>query len=231
MHLRPAGGSAPIPGFPPGPLAEVLVMWHSAGAHPDGAASMQCIRSAIGLASNPTFRPALSTQLAALATTPLPAGAPPQRQRLTLTADQMLYELHCRLVEVADIVAAPVAPTWLGPDYILPAGAAAAASAAADASAAAAMQLQPHNPKSLQHLATHAAFKDRARSADAALRLHALGKQQRCNYWIAQGAATAATSACAVGHGVRPEVVAAAQAAFADVQPALKRCRKLLPEA
>ena len=67
---------------------------------------------------------------------------------------------------------------------------------------------------------------------DAALRCFELGKQQRCDYWIAYGGLEAAVVAAINGErGVSSESKQRARAARAEAEVALKRCKRVLPEA
>lgn len=60
-----------------------------------------------------------NAQLSALASLPLPAGTPPQRVPLALTAEQLVVVLNRRLVEVNGIVLDdPVSAPAAGPGLL-----------------------------------------------------------------------------------------------------------------
>lgn len=93
------------------------------------------------------------------------------------------------------------------------------------------LQLEPDNPKGLMLAA--AAYSHSEADAELAahlfLRSHGLGRAQRSDWFVAEGAARALSVVADCGASVGRATLEAVVAAYADVAPARKRCRQLLP--
>jgi len=106
----------------------------------------------------------------------------------------------------------------------------AAFQAAADASVAALLALEPDKPWGWHAKVLHLRSRNPEESVQAGLRCFRLGKQQGSDWYVAQGAVDAMNLCSAKCLGVSPQLRRAAEEAFQEAKPALRRCKRLLPD-
>jgi len=66
-------------------------------------------------------------------------------------------------------------------------------------------------------------------AVEAALRCFRLGKQQGSDWYVAQGGVDAIVAG-RFSSSISPELWRAAEEAFQEAEPALRRCKRLLPD-
>lgn len=181
----------------------------------------------------PEARPLLEAQLRWLAEEGQEAverSGVEQLKRLALTVDQLVYATHHRLVMCVGIELFNGGGMFGMAMQARLTASQAAFQAAADASVAALLALEPDNPWGWHAKVLHLRSRNPEESVQAGLRCFRLGKQQGSDWYVAQGAVDAMNLCSAKCLGVSPQLRRAAEEAFQEAKPALRRCKRLLPD-
>ena len=202
-------------------LTAVMVGYiHALGGGIGPLEAVQGFGAAAEMLANPDIQQRVQRQLEQLA-----AGRE-QQQEPVLTALQLRYHCYYRMNLNAGDLKQPMGEQL--PEF----------RTAAARGAQALLQLEPDNPKS--HVAEADAWGIAAAPGNQAMKKHAecllrvfrLGQQQRSDLWTVHAAASAFTCAALQPLEVGADTFAAALAAYEQTaEAAMRRCKRLLPQA
>ena len=199
-------------------LADVLLLYTTAFTAGRRIDAMRCFNKPAQKLADPAVQRRVQRQLEELA-----SGR--EQQGPLLTVQQLQYVCQHHISKHAAASAAAESPT----------GQLSESSTAVISSARAMLELEPDSPRS--HFAKADALTVASRGQQAKqiverfIRVSQLGQQQRSDYWVVYGAATALHLATRSPHGVGHSTFAAALELFKQAaEPALRRCKRLLPE-